>query len=71
MRLSAAVSGSRRGEYGLSYWNDDDLSSLVVDVERQMARFVAKTLRVCSRLLVLTYWSWGQRLFLCHRRGEL
>ena len=48
------VSGSRRGEYGLSHLSDDDLSSLAVDAEGQMARFVAKTLRVCSGLVVLT-----------------
>ena len=35
--------------------SDDDLSSLAVDAESQMARFVTKTLRVCSRLVVLTY----------------
>ena len=36
--------------------SDDDLSSLTVDdVEGQMAKFVAKTLRVCSRFVVLTY----------------
>ena len=34
------VSGSRRGEYGLG---NDDLSSLAVDVEGHLARFVAKT----------------------------
>ena len=42
------VSGSRRGEYGLNYWSDNDISSLVVDTEGQMARFVAKTQRVCT-----------------------
>ena len=49
------VSGSRKGEHALSYSRDDDLSSLAVDVEGQMARFVTKTLRVYSRLVVLTY----------------
>ena len=49
------VSGSRRGEYGLNYFSDNDLSSFVVDVGDQMARFVAKTLRVCSGVIVLTY----------------
>ena len=44
------VSGSRRGKYALSYSSDDDLSSLAVDVEGQMARFVTKTLKVCSEL---------------------
>ena len=43
------------GEYALSYSSDDDPSSLAVDVEGQMTRFVTKTLRVCSRLVVLTY----------------
>ena len=38
----------------LSYLSDDDLSSLVVDAEGQMARFVAKTLvRLRSVLAVL------------------
>ena len=49
------VSGSRRGEYGFGYSSDDDLSSLAVDAEGQMARFVAKTLRVGSVLVILTY----------------
>ena len=31
------------------------LSPLAVDVECQMAKFLAKTLRVCSGLVVLTY----------------
>ena len=43
------------GERSLSYSSNDDLSSLAVDEEGQMARFVAKILRVCSRLVVLTY----------------
>ena len=43
------------GEYALSNSSDDDPSSLAVDAEGQMARFVTKTLRVCSRLVVLTY----------------
>ena len=55
LRSSAACFWSRRGEYALSYSSDDDPSSLVVDVEGQMARFVTKTLRVCSGLVVLTY----------------
>ena len=55
------VSGSMRGEYGP---REDDLSSLAVDVEGQMAIFVARTLRVCSKLVALTYCSWGQRLLL-------
>ena len=42
------VSGSRRGEYALSYLSDDDPSSLAVDVEGQIARFVTITSRVCS-----------------------
>ena len=40
------VSRSRRGEYAFSYSSDDDPSSLAVDAEGQMARFVTKTLRV-------------------------
>ena len=34
----------------LSYLSNDDLLSLAVDAECQMARFVAKTLRVYSGL---------------------
>ena len=41
----------------LSYTSDDDSSSLAVDVEGQMARFVTKILRVwwtsCTNLLYL------------------
>ena len=33
---------------------DDDPLSLAVDAEGQMASFVTKTLRVCSRLVELT-----------------
>ena len=40
------VSGGSREEYGLSYSSESDLSSLVLDVEGQMAIFVAKTLRM-------------------------
>ena len=40
-RLSVLrVSGSRRGEYAVSYSSDDDPSSLAVDAGGQMARFV-------------------------------
>ena len=49
------VSGSRREEIGFELL--DTLSSLAVDTEGQMARFVAKTLRVCSKLVVITYWT--------------
>ena len=49
------VSQSRRGEYALSYSSDDNPLSLAVDAEGQTARFVTKTLRVCSLLVVLTY----------------
>jgi len=35
---------------------------LVVDVEGHMDRFVAKTLGVCSGLIILTYCTWRQRL---------
>ena len=38
-----------------SYSSDDDSSFMAVDAEGQMARFVTKTLRVCSGLVVLTY----------------
>ena len=40
------VSGSKSGEYALSYSSYDDPSSLAVDAEGQMARFGTKTLRV-------------------------
>ena len=33
---------------GAIYWRNNDLSSSAVDVEGQMARFVAKTLTVIS-----------------------
>ena len=36
----------------MNYSSINDLSSLVVDAEDQMARFVAKTYIVCSRLVV-------------------
>ena len=53
------VSGSRREEYGWTYWSDNDLSSLAVDVECQMPTFLAKTLRLCSGLVVLAYCTLG------------
>ena len=34
-------------EYGLSYSSDDDLSSLVIDAESEMATFVAIAFRAC------------------------
>ena len=37
---------------------------MAVDVEGEMARFVTKTLRVCSGLVVVIYWPCRQRLFL-------
>ena len=46
------------------YLSDDDASSLAVDVEGQMARLATKTLRVHSRLVVLTYCNQGQRVLL-------
>ena len=39
---------------GNMYLSDDDPSSLAVDAEGQMARFVTKTLRVCSGIVVRT-----------------
>ena len=65
--------GAGDGKYGLSYSSSHDLSCLVVDAEDQMARFVAKTFRLCSRLVVRanTYWTWEQRLLLCYWRGKL
>ena len=47
--------GAGEGNTPLSYSSNDDPSSLGVDEEGQMARFVTKTLRVCSGLVVLTY----------------
>ena len=38
--------------------------TVVVDVEHQIAKFLAITLRVCSGLVVLTYCTLGQRLLL-------
>ena len=35
-----------------NYSSSHDLSCLVVDAEDQIARFVAKTFRMCSRLVV-------------------
>ena len=56
LRPSAACfSEQERGIYALSYLSDDDPSSLAVDTESQMARFVTKILRVCSGVVVLTY----------------
>ena len=40
------------------------LPSLVVDAEGKIARFVAITSRVCHHLVVLMYWTLGQRLLL-------
>ena len=54
------VSRSRREEYGWSYLSDNDLSSFVVDAERRMAKFLAKTLIVCSGLVLLTHCILGQ-----------
>ena len=62
------VSGSRRGEYDLISSSDDDLSSLAVDTEGQTARFVAKTLRVCSILVALIYT--GPSFYCCYWRVE-
>ena len=59
------VFGSRREEYGWSYSSDDVQSSLAVDAEPQMAKFLAKTLKVYSGLVVLImYCTLGQRLLL-------
>ena len=54
----------KRNMAGASYSSDDDLSFLAVDAEHQMAKFLAKTLRVCGGLVVLTYCTLGQRLLL-------
>ena len=56
------VSGSRRGEYGLG---NDDLSSLTVDVEGHLARFVAKTWEERNSL-VLTVHARPFQLYFCH-----
>ena len=47
--------GAGEGNMPSSYSSVDDSSSLAVDAEGQMARYVTKTLRVCSGLVVLTY----------------
>ena len=47
--------GARKGNMNSSYSSDDDSSSLAVDAEGQMARFVAKTFRVFSGIVILTY----------------
>ena len=60
------VPGSRRGEYALSYSSDNDPSSLAVDAEGQMARFVTKTLIVFSGLVVLTYVPRDRGCCCCH-----
>ena len=39
------------GERNMRYLSDNDLLSLVIDAEGQMARFVAKTLKVCSGII--------------------
>ena len=44
-----------KGILCLELLSDNDTSSLVVDVVSQMARLVAKTLRMCSGLVILTY----------------
>ena len=46
------VSDRGRGEYGLNYLSDNDLSSLAVDAEGEMTRFAAKTLKV---IVILMY----------------
>ena len=43
---------------------------LLVDEEGQMARFVAKTLRVCNGLVLLGV-PWDSASCCCHWRGEL
>ena len=55
LRPSTACFWEQERGYGWSYLSNDNLSSLAVDVECQMAKFLAKTLRVCSGLVVLTY----------------
>ena len=54
----------QEGGIWLSYSIDNNLLSLAVDAEGQMAIFVTKTLSVCSVLVVLTYWTLGQRVLL-------
>ena len=39
------------GERNMRYLSDNDLLSSVIDAEGQMARFVAKTLKVCSGII--------------------
>ena len=49
---------------GCSNLSDDDLTSLVVGAASQMATFLAKSLRVCSGLVVLMYCAYGQSMLL-------
>ena len=55
LKPNAVCFWEQERKYALSYLSDDDPSSLAADAEGQTARFVTKTLRVCSRLVVLTY----------------
>ena len=42
----------------------------MVDAEGKIARFVAITLRVCHQLVVLMYWTLGQRLLLLSQERQ-
>ena len=42
----------------LELLSKDDISSLVINAESQIAKFVAKILQVCSGLVVLMYCTW-------------
>ena len=55
LRPSAACFSEQERGICLELASDDDPSSLAVDAEGQTARFVTKTLRACSGLVVLTY----------------
>ena len=50
-----------------SFSSDDDPSSLAVDAEGQIARFVTKTLRVCGGLVVLPFFFF---FFKLHTKGK-
>ena len=53
----------------IKFYNDP--SYLAVNAEGQVARFVAKTIRVCRGLLVLMYYTWDRGYCCCHWRGSL
>ena len=64
---SPAVSGAQTyPELCMAIKNDEKYQAELK--KWQMVRFGTKTLRVCSRLVVLTYCTYGQRLLLSMER---